>query len=58
MVFSFQLGLDHDNIKSVIGEKVYDYFNLLFDCALSVVPCRHFIQISVLKEVLRILNGR
>lgn len=43
MVLNFQLGLDHDNMKSVDGEKVYDYFNLLFNCTFSVVPCRHFI---------------
>lgn len=37
MVLHFQLGLDHDNIKSVHGEKVYDYLNLLFSCAFSLV---------------------
>lgn len=58
MVLNFQLDLDHDNIKSVDGEKEYDYCNLLFNCAFSVVPCRHFIQISVLKAVLKILDRR
>lgn len=58
MVLNFQLGLDHDSIKSVDEEKVYDYFSLLFNHAFSVVSCKHFIQISVLKAVLKILSRR
>lgn len=37
VLLNFQLGLDHDNIKSVHGKKVYDYFNLLFSWAFSLV---------------------